>query len=76
MDEGKDYLVSYIGGEMKQTFINCDTYYDSNGFYHYHDSNRITQYYICSNGHQFSDTMITPCNNCDWTSNGDGWGYD
>lgn len=45
----------------------CDPYYDENGIYHFHDLNRHTQQYSCSNGHEWGEVSINKCA-CGWTS--------
>lgn len=36
------------------TLMYCQPYYDEQGNYHNHDSNKTTTHYKCSNGHSFT----------------------
>ena len=51
-----------------RTLLYCHPYYDENGTYHHHDSNRTTFRYRCSNGHTFEKISYTKCPSCDWTN--------
>jgi predicted RNA-binding Zn-ribbon protein involved in translation (DUF1610 family) len=56
-------------GYGSTTLLYCQPYYDTAGRYHIHDSNTTTQYFSCSNGHQWSQVAARqPCPTC-----GDAW---
>ena len=40
-------------GVSSTTAMHCSPFYDSEGRYHSHDSNRRTTSYTCSNGHRW-----------------------
>ncbi len=54
-----------VGGSMTTAMI-VSQYYDKDGNLHIHDRNKKTQYYRCSNGHQFSESWKSPCPSCDF----------
>ena len=53
---------------MFSTLMNCEPYYDEEGVYHYHDINRHTRSYVCSEGHRWSSVLNNICPGCDWKS--------
>lgn len=52
------------------TLLYCPPFYDESGLYHHHDSNRTTDQYSCSNGHEFSvkSAMSCPAPGCTWVA--------
>ena len=63
-EEGKRSRVYDKGGTS--TLMYCTPYYDEEGVYHNHDSNTITHYYECSEGHKFRTKGTGTCPNCDF----------
>lgn len=47
------------------TAMYCQPYYDENGVYHFHDLNRHTFQYSCSNGHLWAKVSKNKCH-CGW----------
>lgn len=47
------------------TNIEANPFYDKGGNYHWHDPNIVTEWYRCSNHHQFKVVRdIRPCPSC------------
>lgn len=57
--DGKTSRVSR--GLTYVTAMGYDQYYDENGKEHFHDPNKRTTSFACSNGHQFEITRIPKC---------------
>ena len=62
--EGKKSKV--YPGMGTSTLLFCPPFYDEDGKYHNHDSNRHTTEYSCSNGHKWAEENHGSC----WC----GWG--
>lgn len=52
------------GGSV--TAMYCQSYYDSGGNYHVHDSNERTFMYSCSHGHRWKEISNNRCPSCDF----------
>ena len=48
-------------GMGTSTLMHCPPFYDEDGKYHHHDSNRHTQEYSCSNGHKWAEENHGSC---------------
>ena len=50
------------------TLAYCPPYYDNDGTYHHHDTNRTTMDYSCSKGHNWIESVRPHCPapNCNW----------
>jgi hypothetical protein len=46
------------------TAMNCTSYYDKNGDYHLHDTNRYKSSFECTNGHRFERKFYMKCATC------------
>jgi hypothetical protein len=57
-------------GSQTSTLMANVGWYDEDGHYHYHDMNRRTVQYSCSNGHAWSESKASPCGaaNCTFGS--------
>lgn len=53
-------------GNSLTTLMHCFPYYDKKGVYHMHDTNKTTNYYSCSNGHNWFSSSNPQCPNCEW----------
>ncbi len=54
------------GGSM--THMRTSKYYDEEGLYHNHNSNRITKTYYCDKQHRWEQTLRIECpvKECNW----------
>lgn len=52
-------------GASMTTLLYCQPYYDEDGRYHNHDSNRTTTELHCSNGHSWTEISGGTCW-CGW----------
>jgi len=53
------------------TLMYYQPYYDENENYHYHDENKTTAHYSCSNGHQWNEIEpLKICYTCGWPNEG------
>lgn len=52
-------------GGSSTTLMYCSPYYDEDGNYHHHDSNKTKTFYKCSKGHSWSETRGNSCW-CGW----------
>ena len=64
--EGKRSRVVELGGSS--TAIGFSPYYDEDGNRHVHDPNAYSQWYQCSNGHEFAESRNSPCPSCNTES--------
>lgn len=62
--EGKESRV--YPGYASQTLLGWGSYYDEKGIRHSHDPNPIAQTYSCSNGHNWTESYLKSCSNCDY----------
>lgn len=58
-EEGERSTVSL--GETTTTDVAYSPFWDEDGVRHVHDPNEITTSYLCSNGHEWSESEITLC---------------
>ena len=58
-------------GPQTTTCMSCPSYFDEEGVWHSHDSNKFTTCYTCSNGHAYKEVTyrVCPAKGCDF--NGD-----
>jgi hypothetical protein len=63
-EEGLKSRVQDLGGTS--TLLGYSSYYDEDGKRHSHDPNTLTNYYKCSNGHEFYVTSKSRCSNCNY----------
>lgn len=54
------------GGMGTCTAMWFEPWYDEDGKYHNHDSNRRSYNYNCSKGHQIFVSPSNKCSSCDW----------
>jgi hypothetical protein len=54
-----------VGGSMS-TAMGANGYYDEEGKYHYHDPNKRSTEYSCSQGHRWIESRSSPCSHCDF----------
>lgn len=56
---------TFYPGTAHSTLLGGDfNYYDSDGNYHMHDPNTITQEFSCSNGHRYLESRKQKCPTC------------
>lgn len=57
--EGKTSRVYPKGRQV--TLLGYHSYFDEAGVYHDHDPNRVTDFYRCSNGHEYTTKSMVTC---------------
>jgi hypothetical protein len=53
-------------GTIVTTAMGASGFYDEAGAYHYHDPNRQTSEFSCSQGHRWTEQRQAPCLSCDF----------
>ena len=55
-------------GGVTNTLMYFKPYYDEEGNYHHHDTNKVKMFFSCSNLHKWDKTLVNECpnENCDW----------